>query len=140
MVLSLSRMISLRHRATGAAPLGDATVEAAAPAVPVRHPRIGLWVLSSFATIAALVAISALVIGPQNADLMVMIPLVLFWTITVSVGLAVRSALVNVAKSLARRRKEKPDATLERLARMVRSERNRAERCPHLARGLVHVG
>ena len=140
MVLGLSRMMSLRHRATGAAPQGDATVEAAAPAVPVRHPRIGLWVLSAFATIAALVAISALVIGPQNADLMVMIPLVLFWTITVSVGLAVRAALINVARSLSRPKKEKPDATLERLARMVRSERNRAERYPHLARGLVHIG
>jgi len=137
--------------------------------MPGRHPRIGLWVLSSFATIAALVAISALVIGPQHTDAMVVIPLVLFWSIAVSIGFAIRSALIGAVKSisgkvlptakpatvqdvaavapsrsggsfLSRRKPEKPDATLERLARMVRSERNREARHAHSARGLAHAG
>lgn len=137
----------------------DAAVEApvqAQPAekVPSKHPRVGLWVLSTFATVAALVSISAMVIGPDYASAGVIIPLVLFWSITVSVGFAIRSALINVVRAVSGRparvadegdahtrqgKAEKPDAALERLARMAQRERNHALAHPHLARGLVHA-
>jgi len=169
--MGLSRLISRRRRADLAE--GAIAVEPVAipeaTAMPGRHPRIGLWVLSSFATIAALVAISALVIGPQHTDAMVVIPLVLFWGIAVSIGFAIRSALIGAVKSmsgkalpmaepatvqdvaavapsrnggsfLSRRKEEKPDATLQRLARIVRSERKREALHPHPARGLSHAG
>jgi hypothetical protein len=161
----LSRMFS-RGRSTAAAdPV--APVEAADPVAPVAeqgNPRVGLWVLAAFTTIAALVAISVVVIGPQNADLMVFIPMALFWSVAVCVGFAVRAALMNVVTSVSRRvrglpaaeaeqapapvarggflsrhREEQPDATLERLARMVRTERNREALHPQLARALVHA-
>lgn len=131
MPLNLKRPISMRRATEAGPPAPDAVV-------PARHPRVGLWVLSTFATIAALVAISALVIGPQHADVMLLLPLALFWSVVVSVGFAVRSALMNVARSLAGPRKEKPDATLVRLARMVRTERNREALYPE-PHGLVHA-
>jgi len=171
MAMGLSRLISRHQRArlAGGAIAVEPVAIPEATAMPGRHPRIGLWVLSSFATIAALVAISALVIGPQHTDAMVVIPLVLFWSIAVSIGFAIRSALIGAVKSisgkvlptakpatvqdvaavapsrsggsfLSRRKPEKPDATLERLARMVRSERNREARHAHSARGLAHAG
>lgn len=144
MAFALSRMMSYRtrRRAAAAAPL------------PVRHPRVGLWVLSTFAVIASLVAISGLVIGPQNADMMmVVLPLALFWSVVVCVGFAVRAALANVLRPLSQRlgvvsaevegaadegtMPRMPEATLERLARMVRTERNRATLHPHLAHTLM---
>ena len=145
MAFALSRMMSYRtrRRAAAAAPL------------PVRHPRVGLWVLSTFAVIASLVAISGLVIGPQNADMMMMVvlPLALFWSVVVCVGFAVRAALANVLRPLSHRLgivsaeveasadeaalPRMPEATLERLARMVRTERNRATLHPHLSHTLV---
>ncbi|MGQ0565556.1 MAG: hypothetical protein ACT4OK_10860 [Gemmobacter sp.] len=124
-----------------------------------KHHRVGLWVLSTFAVIAALMAISAVVIGPQNADLKLILPLAMFWSVTVCVGFLIRAALVNVVRSVSRRITgkpaetvedeatpykvrhvaEKPDAALERLERMVQRERNREALYPHLARGLVHA-
>ncbi len=143
MAMGLARLFSRRQRA----PLAEVAAEPAAipdkSVVVDRHPRIGLWVLSSFATIAALVAMSALVIGPQHADAIIFIPLVLFWSVVVSVGFAIRSALIGVARSMARkvgRKADKPDATLERLARMVRQERNREALNPYPAPGLAHAG
>jgi CBS domain containing-hemolysin-like protein len=138
MPMGLSRKFSLRRRVTDAAPLVEPAAAPPAPVVPARHPRVALWVLSAFATVAALVAISAVVIGPQNASLMVVIPLALFWGIAVSVGFAIRAALLNVVKSMTRRKQEKPDATEERLARMVRHERNREALYPH-PHGLIHA-
>ena len=135
MPLNLKRMMPKRRAKDAAPPV----VSVAEPAMPAHHPRVGLWVLSTFAIIAALVAISALVIGPQTADAIVVIPLVLFWTVAVSVGFAIRSALSNVARTLAPRRQDKPDATLDRLARMVRIERKREELYPYLAHTLVHA-
>ena len=154
MAFALSRMMSYRtrRRAAAAAPKGN---PAAAVALPARHPRVGLWVLSTFAVIASLVAISGLVIGPQNTDMMVVLPLALFWSVVVCVGFAVRAALANVLRPLSHRLgivsaeveasadeaalPRMPEATLERLARMVRTERNRATLHPHLARTLVHA-
>ena len=155
MAFALSRMMSYRtrRRAAAAAPKGN---PAAAVALPARHPRVGLWVLSTFAVIASLVAISGLVIGPQNTDMMmVVLPLALFWSVVVCVGFSVRSALANVLRPLSNRLgivsaeveasadeaalQRMPEATLERLARMVRTERNRATLHPHLARTLVHA-
>ena len=145
MVLGLSRMMTLRLRRNTAAivPLVE---PAAVVARPDRHLRVGLWVLSSFATIAALVAITGLVIGTDHADMMIVLPLTLVWSVVVSVGFAVRSALLNVMRPLtlrlglasasdtaSGRSSEKPDATLERLARMVRTERNREALHPHPA-------
>jgi hypothetical protein len=106
---------------------------------PSRHLRIGLWVLSTFTTVAALVAISAMVIGRENADMMVMLPLVLFWSITVCVGFAIRSALINVVRTMKRTRAERPDPALERLARMAQREQKHAMAHPHLARTLSHA-
>lgn len=113
--------------------------EPAAVNVPSRHARISLWVLSTFAMIAALVTISAMVIGPENADMMVVVPLILFWSVTVCVGFAIRSALINVARTMKRTKVEQPDAAMQRLARMAQRERNHAMVHPHLARALAHA-
>ena len=104
-----------------------------------RHLRVGLWVLSTFATIAALVTMSAIVIGRDNADMMVIVPLVVFWSITVCVGFAIRSALINVVRSMKRTRTERPDAALERLTRMAQREQRHAMAHPQLARALAHA-
>ena len=73
-------------------------------------------------------------------------------SVIVSGGFAVRSALLNVMRPLSLRlglasasdtasdrSSEKPDATLERLARMVRTERNREALHPHPALRQVQV-
>jgi hypothetical protein len=104
---------------------GAARIPAAEPAP--RH-RVGLWVLSVFVVVAALVVTAALVVGPQKPGLVLMIPLALFWIIAVCAGFALRSALMNIARTLLPRRDEKPDVATERLARMVRAERKREAR------------
>ena len=114
--------------------------EPVAVKVASRHLRVGLWVLSTFATIAALVTMSAIVIGRDNADMMVIVPLVVFWSITVCVGFAIRSALINVVRSMKRTRTERPDAALERLTRMAQREQRHAMAHPQLARALAHAG
>jgi hypothetical protein len=121
---------------------GDATRQPAAiatePAAGMRHPRVGLWVLATFAVVAATVSITAAVIGPANADTMVVVPLALCWAVAVSLGFALRSALINVIRSMAPRKEEVPDATMERLSRMVRSEQKREATHPP-GRPLLHV-
>ena len=132
----ISGMFARRNRKA------EAVAPQAQPAVvtvPSRHARISLWVLSTFATIAALVTISAMVIGRENTDMMVVVPLILFWSVTVCVGFAIRSALINVARTMKRTKVERPDAALERLARMAQRERNHAMVHPHLPRALAHV-
>ena len=141
MHLKLSGLFSRRRRPVDAGPVAAAApvVVAGPAAASPAHPRVALWVLSAFGTVAALMAMSAVVIGQTNADLMVVIPLALFWAIAICAGFAVRSALVNVVRSMTPAKAEKPDATLERLARMVRSERNREALYPE-PHGLIHAG
>jgi hypothetical protein len=134
----LAGMIRRPRKAEVAEAPVTAVVAAPQPAAGGRHPRIGLWVLAAFAAVAAMVSIAAVVIGPANGGMMVVLPLALCWAVAVSLGFALRSALINVIRASAPRKAEVPDATMERLSRMVRSEQKREATHPP-TRSLLHA-